>query len=172
MANTYKLIEAKTLGSDTANISFTSIPSTYTDLQLLVSVRIDRAGASVNMGLRFNSDSSNYTQIMLYGSGSGTAGGLYSTALDQFGYWYSPANGATASTFSNQSVYIPNYASSYNKSVSIDSTSENNGTDTNLVLLSGLWSDSSAITTITLTNYQGSNLRSGSTAYLYGIKNS
>jgi len=171
MANTYQLIEAKTLGSDTASVSFTSIPSTYTDLQLLVSARVDRTGISVNMGLRFNSSSSNYTQIMLY-SGGTTTGGLYSTALDQFGYWYSPANSATASTFSNQSVYIPNYASSYNKSVSIDSTSEHNGADTNLLLLSGLWSDTSAITTITLSNYQGSNLRSGSTFYLYGIKNS
>jgi hypothetical protein len=172
MANTYTLIESKTLGSDTASVSFTSIPQTYTDLQLLTSVRIDRAGISVNMGLRFNTNSSNYKNMMLYGSGANPAGSLYSTALDQFGYWYSPANSTTASTFSNQSVYIPNYTSSYNKSVSINSTSENNATDTNLVLFSGVWSDSAAITTITLSNYQGSNLRSGSTFYLYGIKNS
>jgi hypothetical protein len=171
MATTYQLIEARTLGSDTASVSFTSIPQTYTDLQLLVSARINRAGISVNMGLRFNSDSSNYTNIMLYGDGN-SASGLYSTALDQFGYWYSPANSATANTFSNQSVYIPNYTSSYNKSVSIDSTSENNATDTNVVLLGGQWANSAAITTITLSNYQGSNLRSGSTFYLYGIKNS
>jgi hypothetical protein len=171
MANTFTLIESRTLSSDTANISFTTIPQTYTDLQLLTSVRIDRAGISVNMGLRFNSDSSNYKNMMLYGSGS-SDDSLYSTALDQFGYWYSPANGSTANTFSNQSVYIPNYTSSYDKSVSINSTSENNATDTNLVLFSGVWSNSAAITTITLSNYQGSNLRSGSTFYLYGIKNS
>jgi hypothetical protein len=171
MANTYTLIEAKTLSSDTASISFTSIPQTYTDLQLLTSVRIDRAGVSVNMGLRFNSNSSDYTNLMAYGDGTNT-GSNTSVVLDQFGYWYSPANGATASTFSDQSVYIPNYTSANQKSVSIDSTSENNGTDTNTVLFVGLWANTAAITTITLSNYQGSNLRSGSTAYLYGIKNS
>ena len=171
MANTYTLIEAKTLVSDTASVSFTSIPQTYTDLQLLTSVRIDRAGPSVNMGLRFNSNSSDYTNLMVYGDGT-TPGSNISTALDQFGYWYSPANGATASTFSNQSVYIPNYANANHKSVSIDSTSENNAADTNTVFFAGLWANTAAITTITLSNYQGSNLRSGSTFYLYGIKNS
>jgi hypothetical protein len=169
MANTYKLIEAVTLGSDTATVTFSSIPSTYTDLQLLTSVRVDRTGTSVNMGLRFNSNSSNYTNLALVSYGS-TADRLYSTGLDQFGYWYSPGNSATADTFSNQSVYIPNYAGSSNKSVSIDSTSEHNGTDTNLLIFSGLWDNTAAITSIALSNYQGSNLKSGSTFYLYGIK--
>ncbi len=171
MANTYKLIEAVTLGSDTATVTFSSIPSTYKDLQILTSVRVDRTGTSVNMGLRFNSNSSNYTNFALVSYGN-TADRLYSTALDQFGYWYSPGSTATASTFPNQSVYIPNYAGSRSKSVSIDSTSEHNGTDTNLLIFSGLWNDSAAITSISLSNYQGSNLKTGSTFYLYGIKNS
>ncbi len=172
MVNTYELIQAVTLSSDTATVTFSSIPSTYTDLELLVSARVDRTGTSVNMGLRFNGSSSNYTQRALVSYGS-TVDSLFSTALDQFGYWYSPGNGATASTFSNQSVYISNYASSsYHKSISIDSTSEHNGTDTNLLLFAGLWENTAAITSIALSNYQGSNLKSGSTFYLYGIKNS
>ena len=171
MANTYTLIEAKTLGSDTASMSFTSIPATYTDLLLLTSVRINRAGVSVNMNLQFNGSSSNYTNLTLY-SGGTTVDSLASSALVGFAYWYSPGNGATADTFSNASVYISNYTSSEYKPISIDSTSENNGTDTNLIAFTGVWQDTAAITSIALSNYQGSNLRQNSTAYLYGIKNS
>ena len=169
MANTYKLIEATTLGSDTASITFSAIPATYTDLHLLTSVRINRAGISVNMNLQFNGSSSNYTNLALY-SGGTTVDSLASAVLNGFGYWYSPGNGATADTFSNASVYISNYTSSEYKPISIDSTSENNGTDTNLISFTGVWSDAAAITSITLSNYQGSNLRQNSTAYLYGIK--
>jgi hypothetical protein len=171
MANTYTLIEAKTLGSDTASMSFTSIPATYTDLLLLTSVRINRAGVSVNMNLQFNGSSSNYTNLTLYSDGT-TVDSLASSALVGFGYWYSPGNGATADTFSNASVYISNYTSSEYKPISIDSTSENNGTDTNLIAFTGVWQNAAAITSIALSNYQGSNLRQNSTAYLYGIKNS
>jgi len=173
MANTYNLIEAQTLVSDTASVSFTSIPQTYTDLQLLVSSRIDRTGIAVNMGLRFNSNSTGYLNLQAYADfTTSTASALYSSSLDQFGYWYTAGNGATASTFTNQSVYISDYASSKYKTISIDSASENNAIDASLLFMSGLWSNTSAITTITLTNYQGSNLKANSTFYLYGIKNS
>jgi len=47
MANTYTLIEAKTLGSSTASVTFTSIPQTYTDLAVLLSVRQDTANAGM-----------------------------------------------------------------------------------------------------------------------------
>jgi len=169
---THILIEAKTLSSDTASISFTSIPQIYTDLLLLTSVRINRTGASVNMNLKFNGSGSNYTNLTLYSSDGATVDSLASSVLNGFAYWYSPGNGATADTFSNASVYISNYTSSEYKPISIDSTSENNGTDTNLIAFTGVWQDAAAITSIALSNYQGSNLRQNSTAYLYGIKNS
>ena len=173
MANTYTLIQAYTLGSDTASVSFTSIPATYTDLQLLLSARINRTGIAVNMGLRFNSNSTGYLNLQAYADfTSSTAAALYSSALDQFGYWYTAGNSATASTFTNQSVYISDYASSKHKTISIDSASENNAIDASLLFMSGLWSNTAAITDITLTNFQGDNLRANSTFYLYGISNS
>ena len=173
MANTYELIQAQTLTSDAASVSFTSIPNTYTDLQLLVSARINRTGVAVNMGLRFNSNSTGYLNLQAYADFIGSsASALYSAGLDQFGYWYTAGNGATASTFTNQSVYISDYASSKHKTILIDSASENNAIDASALFMSGLWSNTSAITTITLTNFQGDNLRANSTFYLYGIKNS
>ena len=84
------------------------------------------------------------------------------------------AKGATAlaNTFSNCSVYVPNYAGSTNKSFSADLTAENNTTGTNMQLVAQLWSDTSAITSLVFVPGNGTNFVSGSSFYLYGIKNS
>ena len=78
---------------------------------------------------------------------------------------------ATANTFANVSIYIPNYTSANYKSVSIDAVTENNATTAYAFLSAGLWSNTAAITSATITNSSG-NYVQYSTAYLYGIKNS
>jgi hypothetical protein len=83
-----------------------------------------------------------------------------------------PANNATASTFGNASIYIPNYASSNNKSFSGDSVAETNGTTTEMGLDANLWSDSTAISSFQIYPGDGSLWLQYSSAYLYGIKNS
>jgi hypothetical protein len=84
-----------------------------------------------------------------------------------------------ATTSGNTSIwgvgtfYIPNYAGSNNKSVSADNAREaNQATDTYLVMDAGLWSNTSAITSIKIAPRVGPNFVQYSTAYLYGIKNS
>jgi hypothetical protein len=67
--------------------------------------------------------------------------------------------------FSNNSVYIPNYAGSNFKSYSIDTVQERNDGYCFMNLAAGLWSDTSAITTIKLTPNTNSFLQY-STAYL------
>jgi hypothetical protein len=45
MATTYEIISSVTVGSGgAANIEFTSIPATYTDLYVLASIRSNRSG--------------------------------------------------------------------------------------------------------------------------------
>lgn len=170
MANTYKLIASSTLSSNQASVSFSSIDNSYTDLQILVSSRIDRAGTWANMKMTFNSSSTSYTQLVL-GSDGSAPDWASSSALNGFGYFYAPSNSATANVFANISIYIPNYTSSNYKSVSIDGVSENNGTAGNDHLMAGIWSNTSAISSIQFSTYSGSDLVSGSTFYLYGIKN-
>jgi hypothetical protein len=80
-------------------------------------------------------------------------------------------NTSTSNTFGNGSIYIPNYAGSNNKSVSTDVVVENNATESSQYLLAGLWSDTSAITTIRLYSRNSHNFLQYSTAYLYGISN-
>jgi hypothetical protein len=168
MANTYTLIEAKTLGSSTASITFSSIPATYTDLKLVVSARSDSAGLGDVMKISFNASSSNFTNLYLQGDGSAASTGTFAQLAGQ-----STGGGSTADTFSSQEIYIPNYTSSNYKSFSIDSVIETNaatGVANNLT--AGLWSNTAAITSITLTPNVGPNLVQYSTFYLYGISNS
>lgn len=170
MALTYKLIEAKTLGSAVANVTFSSIPSTYTDLLLKVSSRDSGSGTSKTILLTFNNSGSGYSNILLYGNGT-SAISATSTRGTDIEYLYSVANGATANTFSNSEIYIPNYTSSNNKSVSIDCVIENNATSTVTAMSAGLWANSAVISSIKLASFTD-NFEQYSTFYLYGIKNS
>jgi len=167
MANTYTLIASSTVGSGgAASIDFTSIPSTYTDLVLICSLRVARASTVNNTVIKFNSSSSSYSEKILYGNGS-SAGSYSDTQI----YDVNNAANSTSNTFANSQFYIPNYTGSANKSVSNDSVAENNATAATSQLVAGLWSNSAAISSISLTDYSGTNFVQYSTAYLYGVKN-
>jgi len=166
MANTYTAIATVTVGSGgAASIDFSSIPATYTDLQLLVSIR-EETSASAVVFMKFNNTTANRSERYLQGNGSTAVSGT--TAVLQF-IACQPTD--TANTFGNASIYIPNYAGSNYKSVSSDSVSENNATGAFSRLVAGLWSDTSAINQITITTDTG-DVAQYSTATLYGIKNS
>jgi hypothetical protein len=164
MATTYSLISSVTVGSGgTGTIEFSSIPATYTDLVVNLSGRCD--ADDFNVYLRFNSSTSNYTQRRLQGTGSAAE-----SATDTNILMLSTRSSYTATTFSNGAAYIPNYAGSTNKSVSIDTVTENNATVNRNILNAGLWSDTTAISNIKLVSATG-NFVQYSTAYLYGISN-
>lgn len=162
MATTCKLIAKNVLGSDTATVTFSSIPGTYDDLVLLVSART--TGNQAGVTLNFNGVTANLSSRWLYGSGSAAASSS-SSSIFAFGI---PWSATTADTFGNLAAYIPNYAGSTNKSVSIDGTTENNATESYIGAIAGLWADTSAITSATLTPQNGSFV-TGSSFYLYGI---
>jgi hypothetical protein len=172
MATTYEAIATVTVGAGGAsNIEFTSIAATFTDLALLLSARQSVAGGT-NVNMKFNGSSSGYTNRNII-SAAGTVASessVLGTSSIKIGFIPENVN-YTTSTFSNQLVYIPNYAGSNNKSVSTDNAMENNSTSVYFGLFAGLWSNTSAITSIALTCENG-NFVQYSTATLYGIKNS
>jgi hypothetical protein len=173
MANTYTLISSVTVGSGgQSSIDFTSIPSTYTDLQVLTSLRTNRASAVRDVAkIQFNGNTgSNYSEIELYGNGT-AASTSSATSQTSARCGYPTASTATANTFSNDSIYIPNYLSSNNKSFSVDSVAETNATATDMVLIAGLWAQTAAITSIKIFPAFGTSFDQYSTAYLYGISN-
>lgn len=169
MASTYTLISSNTLSSSAASVTFSSIPSTYTDLVLRVSARSDAGASGI---LTLNADSgTTHSRTLLNGNGA-TAASLRSTGLsyDPMSYGINDSS-YTANTFSNAEVYYPNYAGSTNKPSSVFAVEENNATTSFIGLSANLWSNTSAITQIVIT-VSGGNLVTGSSFYLYGIKNS
>jgi hypothetical protein len=169
MANTFELIASSTVGSGgAASIDFSSIPSTYKDLCLKVSLRSNRTSDTTdNLIISYNGLTTNLSFRKLEGSGSAASSGNGST-----GYIGTESSStATASTFSNSEIYIPNYAGSNYKSASSDSVDENNNTYAIANLVASLWSATSAINQITLKPQVGTLFLQYSTAYLYGVKN-
>jgi len=172
MANTYTLIQTQTLASSAASVTFSSIPATFTDLVLRISARYDGSLVHGSIEMRPNSDSgSNYSQTTLYGTGSAAVsanGSAQSSAIFQRQI---VGDTATANTFSNSEIYIPNYLSSDKKPMSGFGVGENNATLASLAVSANLWQGTAAITSIFLQS-NGTNWLSGSSFYLYGIKNS
>jgi hypothetical protein len=160
-------IQTVTVGSGgAATISFTSIPQTYTDLKIVLSGRTTQASLADSVYFSFNGSTSNFSGIILYGDGGSAS------SFTQARYAGSqPGSTATASTFANIEMYISNYTSSNNKAYSVDAVTENNATTAYAYTAGGLWSNSAAITSITLTPNAGSFVQH-STATLYGVTSS
>lgn len=175
MPATYTLIASNTLSSSAASVSFSAIPNTFTDLVLRLSARSSNAGRNDVVNMEFNANSSAlYSTTILYGQGGG--GGLGSlrnsnATYTRIGYYIS-GDTTTSSTFGSQEFYIPNYTASQNKAISGFGVSENDASVQDLAVTAGLFRDTTAISSIKLTLLTGPNFMSGSSFFLYGIKNS
>ena len=162
---TCKLIAKNVLGADTATVSLTLIPATYTDLLLVMHVRSVRSGQrrdALNIGL--NSSTADFTGRRLRGSGSAASSATTTRFVGEV-----PAATATADTFSSIEVYIPNYAGATNKSFSVTSVQEDNQAEAYIDAVAGLWSQTAAITDIAITSANSVDIKSASSFFLYGI---
>jgi hypothetical protein len=157
------LVSTVTVGAGgAANITFSSIPQTGTDLLLVLSGRV--SGSSGDAKITFNSSTTGYTGRYLLGSGSAASSDLLAQVAGSL-----PGTARTANTFGSIQIYIPNYAGSTNKSYSVDEVEENNATLAYLMIAAGLWANTSAITSIVLTDFSAGNFVQHSTASLYLI---
>jgi hypothetical protein len=172
MPNTYTLIASATVGAgNAATIDFSSIPSTYTDLHIVASLRTINSAVTDDLYLRFNgSTSSAYAYRTLQGNGTTTVSQSGSNSTYQYIGVIDGAT-ATANCFSNTSIYVPNYASSSKKTTSVDGVMETNAKTAYSSIIANLWDSTAAINQVTLIGGYNSFVQY-STAYLYGIKKS
>jgi hypothetical protein len=155
-----------------SSINFTNIPQGFTDLVLKASLRQDQGNPNAFPFIRFNGSSADLSSRYLAGTGSST----FSGAVSGLAFWNATKNGVeTSNTFTNDEIYIPNYTGSNQKSFSLDSVMENNGTDSRQWLMAGLWANTSPITSITI--FSGDNTASpafsflqNSSISLYGVR--
>ena len=168
MATTFELISSVTVGAGgTSTISFTSIPTTYTDLCLELSARSAYSGALEGIVFRFNNDTDagHYAHRRLYGSGSSAVSDTSAAPL------FVNSSTSTSNTFGNLAVYIPNYAGSTAKSWSADLVQENNATAAYAAIVAGFYNQTTALSRIDMSLENADNFLQYTTAYLYGVKN-
>ena len=149
-----------------SQVNLTSIPQTYTDLMLLISFRSSYGQVAPAFGLHLNGISSNHKSILMYGTGT-SAGGFPVTNRP---YDFFPSGSpSTNNTFGNALVLIPNYAGSKNKSLYIDSVSENDSNTVTTAFVTATWSNTAAITSIEIIPDSASTIVEHSSVSLYGI---
>ena len=172
---TYTLITSVTVGSGGAsNFDLTSIPSTYTDLLVKLSARTTsnygNTFAQTDIALNATGSSSSTNDKALFGYNGSASTNILGTG-STYGV---DSSSATASTFGNTNIYIPNYTNSAQKVIYADGVAETNSTTAAIVALNtALYDVYSAVNRVTITPTSGAgNFAQYSTIYLYGIKNS
>ena len=166
--NSYESIATVLVGSGgSSQINFTSIPSTFKHLQIRAIARNTSTVADANY--RFNSDSgSNYAWHLLVGNGSSASAFAFTgqTSIRGAGF-----NDNATSVFGGGVTDILDYTNT-NKNTTVRTlTGMDNNTSTysQIQFYSGLWLNTAAITTITITPSAGSFAQYSQFA-LYGIK--
>jgi len=161
MAATYEPIATQTLGSATGSVTFSSIPSTYTDLILIFNGGAD--GSGINICARFNSDTgTNYSTTRLMGNGTTATSDRVTSGSMIYGTVLS-----NATLNSNAIFQINNYSNTTTYKTCLIRT---NATEVRLSATVSLWRNTAAISTIVLSPEFTGNFTSGSTFTLYGIK--
>lgn len=175
MPNTYTLISSNQLTTNTASVTFSAIPATYTDLLLKISARASGSGTLAALAIKFNgSTTSIYSNTALFAYSTAATSSRNSNAVSIPAIDNIEDGGGTANSFSSNELYIPSYTVSQNKPTSLFSVVENNTVNNFEWLVyggAGLYRDTAAISSIALTTSAG-DFVSGSSFYLYGIKNS
>ena len=159
--STYTPIATTTLGSAAASYTFSSIPSTYTDLVLIMNYGVDSANRLA--AIRFNGDTStNYSNTQIYGNGS-SAGSQRTSSVAQI--YITSSDYVPQTLTANTILHINNYSNATTYKTSLNRYNSA-GNETAAVV--GLWRSTSAINSITILATAG-NFLTGSTFTLYGI---
>ena len=156
---TYTPIATTTLGSGVTSYTFSSIPSTYTDLVLVIN---GTGGSFTSINMQYNSDTSpsgtNYSSTGLNGSG---------TAASSYRGTDSPSSGVggIGATNSTTIVQIQNYSNTTTYKTSIWRA---NSPSDYVQAGANLWRSTAAINAVVVAIYSG-NFGTGTTLTLYGI---
>lgn len=163
-----KLIATATVGAGgAATINFSSIPSIYTDLTLILCAR--GTDATAYIAVRFNNSvTSDYYRRAALGTGSSASPSAANADTQWTLGMLQSRSDNTANTFGNSEIYIPNYAGNLTKTGLGVGMSENNAAAAFQLLSAGYRDNTASINQITLTPSAGS-FAQYSTASIYGI---
>lgn len=168
--STYDFISGTLLGSSTNLVTFTSIPSTYTDLVITIGTMVSSSTNSA-MVMYFNNDTSssyNYIGWNANGSPSGQASYAGTQSLGNTG----PANkinvNSTSSTYSAQyNIRIARYADTTVYKTSLCTMGSG---QVGIEYFTNTWRSTSAINRVDFQLQSGYTMGSGTRITLWGIK--
>ena len=160
---TYVPLATQTLGSAAASITFSSIPTGYTDLRLVLTATGATAGYYPQV--QFNTDTAtNYSYTQVYGDGGSGASGSSSNQSSII----PSANGVSTTIPSMYTYDIFQYANTSVYKTSLIIGAEDGNGSGNICATVSLWRSTAAITSIKI--FLGTpNLNTGTTATLWGI---
>jgi hypothetical protein len=159
MPSTYEPIATQTLGSTASSVTFSSIPSTYTDLVLVV----NSIGSGTSyMKVKCNGDTTtaNYSTTILEGDGSAASSLRYSNTV------YLAMIGTVTTTIGNQIVHFMNYSNTTTFKTILARDNSSIRTRANVAL----FKSTAAISSLEIDVPDAPNFAAGSTFTLYGIK--
>lgn len=166
MPVTYEPISTQTLGTAVADVYFTSIPQTYTDLVLVIS---SNTSSNTQTGYRLNSDTgNNYSDTRM--SGDGGIARATRTNSDTFARldWY---GGADSTGRNVLTAHFMNYTNTTTHKVVLSRGNNAGGLIAGATGVVSRWRKTpEAITSINILTSSGANFSIGSTFTLYGIK--
>ena len=170
-SSAFSLISKVVLGSAASTITFTSIPNTFTDLQLSCDGRGD-TGASTTPLMTFNGDTgNNYDLTEIYAGGTGgnaLATGAWAQPYIALLAWSGPSSSANYPGMFE--AYLHNYTGAFYKGITIKQGNQINAFAGNSYILyaNAWWKNTGAITSITITS-STANFVANSHCSLYGV---
>jgi len=170
-ADSYDLLATEILTSSQSSVTFASLgtyAADYDHLQIRVVGRSDRVtSAGENLGIRLNSDSgANYVTHFMEGRGSSVSSGA-ATSVNEMRARNLPTASNTSNAFGAFIIDLLDFSSAKNKTLR---TLGGSTSPDFIALTSGLWLDTSAVTSIEVRTQLGNNLITGSRVSLYGIR--
>lgn len=165
--STFTPIATTTLSSATTSYTFSSIPSTYTDIILVYQTRASSQNVYIDVICQVNSDTgTNYSHTYLSGNGSTINSGRSTNQAKMF----FDANGAPWNAYWGAGqAHFMNYANTSTYKTVISRSAQAGGTSGGVDAVVNLWRSTSAINSIKVYLNGAYDLDAGSTFTLYGI---
>jgi hypothetical protein len=165
--NTYVAIATNTLSS-AGTVTFSSIPTTYTDLVLVINNAVSIATNTPGACISFNSDTAtNYSSTHLEGNGT-SGSSSRQTNQNNINAGYNIGLSSSSTQPATIIINIMNYANTTTYKTVLSRNTQTAGTAPGTGATVGLWRSTAAINSIAITAQTG-NFASGTVFSLYGI---
>lgn len=158
--STYTPIATTTASGSVTEITFSSIPSTYTDLVVVVNGALGAGATLYGLSINFNGDTtaSNYSYTRLQGNGTSATS---NRATSDTGIGYIAETGAM------DIIQVMNYSNTTTYKTTLSRATSNYSGDGRAGAYVSLWRNTAAISSLRL--FTSVNFTSATTFTLYGI---